>query len=280
MVLSLVAGIVFGLVPAFRALRRDLVTDLKDGGAAEQHTGRWLRSMLVIAQIALSMVLLIASGLLIRSASQVQKGTNFDPQHVLVLRLRPELPKYTQIYAKVDALVRRVHELLRAAPGIQSVGFMEGGEGLVWEWRSGHDAQLSLSAQFPVQTTGLQVRKQDVSPDFLRTLKIPKLQGRAFTEQNRFGSPRVAIINEALARHLWSVGPVVGRTVYVNGQPFQVVGVCADLQPHSSIYAPEPHLYLSYRQSNATREGDIRLAVRVTGDPVLFCRWCDERSNP
>ena len=157
---------------------------------------------------------------------------------------------------------------------------MEGGEGLVWEWRSGHDAQLSLSAQFPVQTTGLQVRKQEVSPDFLRTLKIPKLQGRAFTEQNRFGSPRVAIINEALARHLWSVGRVVGRTVYVNGQPFQVVGVCAVLQPHSSIYAPEPHLYLSYRQSNATREGDIRLAVRVAGDPVLFCRWCDERSNP
>ena len=96
MVLSLVAGIVFGLVPAFRALRRDLVTDLKDGGAAQQHTRRWLRSMLVIAQIALSMVLLIASGLLIRSASQVQKGTNFDPQHVLVLRLRPELLKYTQ----------------------------------------------------------------------------------------------------------------------------------------------------------------------------------------
>jgi cell division protein FtsX len=86
--------------------------------------------MLVIAQIALSMVLRIASGLLIRSTSQVQKGTNFDPQRVLVLRLRPELLKYTP--QKVDALVRRVHELLRAAPGIQSVGLMEGSEGLVW----------------------------------------------------------------------------------------------------------------------------------------------------
>jgi predicted permease len=268
--LSLVAGIVFGLVPAFRALRRDLVTDLKDGGSAEPHARGWLRSVLVIAQIALSMVLVIASGLLIRSASEVQEGTNFDPQHVLVLRLRPELLKYTP--QQVDALVRRVHHLLSEAPGIQSVGFMEGGEGVVWNWRSGRDAQVSLSAQSPVQAAGLQVHKQDVSPGFLQTLKIPILQGRAFSELDRSDSPRVAIVNQALAGHMWSAGPSVGRILYVDGQPFQVVGVCADLQPQNSVYAPEPHLYLAYWQSNATREGDIRLVIRVAGDPAFFLR--------
>ena len=270
MALSLIAGLVFGLVPAIRALRKDLVTDLKDGGPNEENTRGWLRSVLVVAQIAFSMVLVIASGLLIRSASEVQKGTNFDPQNVLLVRLRPELMKYTP--EQMDALVRRVYQVLSETPGIQSVGFMEGGEGLIWDWRSGRDAQVSVSAQKQAQPQGLHVRKQDVSADFLRTLRIPVLQGRDFNERDRIDSPRVVIVNQALARRVWPAQSAVGRILYVNGQPYQVAGVCADLQPASSSFAPEPHLYLSYWQSNATREGDIRLAIRVAGDPALYLR--------
>jgi macrolide transport system ATP-binding/permease protein len=263
--LTFLVGIIFGLLPAFRGLRQDLVTDLKDGGPTGQHTKGRLRSALVIGQIALSIVLVIASGLLVRSAAEIRKGTNFDPENAFVLRLRPELLKYAQ--PQVSALVQRVDQRLSATPGVESVAFMQGGEGLVWDWRSGRDAQVNLSAESRDLNTGLAVREQDVSGYFFHTLKTPMLRGREFTEQDRAGSPPVAVINEALAHRMWPRQAPVGRTLYVNSRPFQVIGVCADLQPPSPAYAQEPHLYLSYWQSNATREGDIRLLIRVRGDP-------------
>jgi predicted permease len=264
--LALITSITFGLVPAIRASRQNLVAELKGGGPSEQHARGWLRHVLVIGQVCLSMVLVIAAGLLIRSSLEVRRGTNFDPQHMIVLRLRPELTKYTQ--AQIDSLVRRVNERLSLTPSIQSVTFMEGGEGLVWEWRSGRDAQVSLPGQAQAPGFGLLVRKQDVSENFFRTLSVPLLQGREFGEQDRTGSPRVAIVNETLARSLWSVGSAVGHTVLINRELCQVIGVSADIQPQNSVHAPEPHLYLSYWQSNATREGDIRLAIRVAGEPA------------
>jgi predicted permease len=273
MALVVITGTLFGLVPSLRASRQDLVTELKEGGAVETRTRGWLSHALVIGQVALSMVLVIAAGLLIRSGIEVQRGTNFDPEHMIVLRLRPELTKYTQ--QQIDALVRRVDQRLSVIPGVQSVAFMEGGEGLVWDWRSGRDAQVSLPGQSPEASASLTVRKQDVGRDFFRTLRIPLLQGREFDKQDGSGSPPVAIVNRALAQRLWPDGSAVGRSVLIHSQPFQVtqlfqvIGVCADIQPRNSVHAPEPHVYLSYWQSNATREGDIRLAIRVTEDPVV-----------
>jgi putative ABC transport system permease protein len=125
----------------------------------------------------------------------------------------------------------------------------------------------------------LTVLKQDVAPNFFRTLRVPLLQGREFGEQDHSGSPRVVIVNHALAQRLWPNGAEVasgaGHIVLIHtpplqaAQPFQVIGVSADIQPGNALHAPEPHLYLSYWQSNATREGDIRLAIRVTEDPAL-----------
>jgi hypothetical protein len=94
------------------------------------------------------------------------------------------------------------------------------------------------------------------------------LQGREFGDQDRPGSPLVAIVNNTLAHRLWPNGSALGQTLFLNFQPFQVIGVSADLQPGTVVHVPEPHLYLSYWQSNAAREGDIRLAVRVAGDPA------------
>lgn len=271
MTLAVITGTLFGLVPALRASRQDLVTELKEGGTgAGQHGRGRLRHALVAGQLALSMVLAIACGLLIRSASEVLRGTNFDPAHMIVLRLRPELTKSTQL--QIDSLVRRVNQRLSVTPGVRSVAFMEGGEGLVWDWESGREVQASLTGQSAAQNTGLAVRKQDVGQGFFRTLRIPLREGREFNEQDRPGSPRVAVINEALARRLWPANEAVGRTVFINAQPFQVVGVSADLQPPNVLHPPEPHLYLSYWQSNATREGDIRMAIRMAGDPATSLR--------
>ncbi|HEX6495142.1 MAG TPA: ABC transporter permease [Acidobacteriaceae bacterium] len=265
MALVLIMGTLFGLVPARRASRQDLVSELKEGGT-ELRTKGWLSQVLVVGQVALSMVLVIAAGLLARSGVEVQRGTNFDPDHMIVLRVRPELTKYTQ--QQVDALVRQMDRRLKETPGVQSVAFMEGGEGLVWNWGDGRDATVSLLGHALTRGESLTVRKQDVGPDFFRTLKIPLLQGRQFEEQDRLGSPRVAIVNQAMAQRLWPDGSAMGRSVFVNAQPFQVIGISADIQPRNAIRAPEPHLYLSYWQSNATRQGDVRLAIRVAEDPA------------
>jgi len=265
--ITLVTGTLFGLIPAIRASRQDLVTELKDGGSNGQQVSGWLRHTLVIGQVALSMVLVVSAGLLVRSAVAAQRGTNFDPAHMVVLRLRPELTKDTP--QQVESLVRRVSQRLSMIPGVQSIAFMQGGEGLVWR-QNGRDAQIGLPGQQQTEPrSGLTVLKQDVSPNFFQTLRIPLLQGREFDEHDRPDSPRVAILNEALVLRLWPDNTVVGRTVIINGQPFQVAGVSADIQPPNPLHAPEPHLYLSYWQSNATREGDIRMAVRVAGDPAV-----------
>src|SRR5581483_6697914 len=96
--------------PSVRASRQDLVTELKEGGGVELRTKAWLSHALVIGQVALSMVLVIAAGLLIRSGIEVQRGTHFDPEHMIVLRVRPELLKYTQ--QQIDALVRDLDQRL------------------------------------------------------------------------------------------------------------------------------------------------------------------------
>jgi predicted permease len=268
--LALLTGTLFGVLPAIRASRQDLVTELKDGGSASQHTRSWLRQALVIGQLALSMVLVICSGLLVRSALQVRRGTNFDPDHMVVLRLRPELVKYTQ--TQTESLLRRVNQQLGGMAGIEAVAFMEGGEGLVWDWKSGRSAHVSLSAQPQDQHAGLEVHKQDVSEHFFRTLRVPLLQGREFREQDRAGTQLVAVVNQTLAQHLWPDKSAMGQTLFINTKPFQVVGVSADLQPENSTRASEPHVYLSYWQSNATGEGDIRFAVRVARDAAPALR--------
>jgi predicted permease len=266
MALILISGALCGLVPAIRASRQDLNTELKGGGPAGQPMGSWLRNLLVSGQIALCVVLVVTAGLLVRSAREVQRGTNFDPAHVVVLRLKPELVKYNA--QQVRALILGAVRSIRATPGVESVAYMEGGEGLVWSWHGGRDVQVSLSG--PMAATpesGLVVRKQDISPDFLRTLHTPLVAGREFTPQDGPDAPRVAVLNEALASRLWPQGTAVGRMVMIHGQPFQVIGVAADIQPPNGVFAPEPHIYFSYWQSNATSEGDIRIAVRVRGDP-------------
>ena len=265
--LTLIAGIFFGLLPALRAVRHDLVTDLKDGGATDQRTKGRMRSVLVIGQIALSIVLVIASGLLMRSAAQIGGGTNFDPQNALVVRLRPELLKYTP--QKIDALVRRVYQRLTGEPGVVSVAYMQGGEGLVWNWQNGRDAQVSLAPQSPGHGAGLEVLKQDVSSGFFDTLKTPLLRGRGIAGQDVAGSPPVVVINQALAQRIDPAGNLQpGQTLYIDSKPFQIAGICADLQPANPLHAPEPHIYLAYWQSNSTTEGDIRLVLRVHNDPA------------
>jgi predicted permease len=260
---AILTGVLFGLLPAIRATRRDLVTQLKEraGSPGTERRG-WLRQALVSAQVALSLVLLVSAGLMVRSSRTLLRGTNFDPEHVALLRIRPELLHYTPQQNQV--LFSRIPERLKTLPGVEAATFVRGGEGLMWNWENGREVQMNLPGA-PSHT--LEVRHQDIGVNFFGTLKIPLIEGRDFSERDDANAPLVVIVNSTLARQLWPNASAVGRTVAVNGRLAQVAGVAADMQPANSLEPPAPHLFLPFWQSDPTTEGDMRLALRVKADP-------------
>ena len=261
--LTIVTSVLFGLFPAIRASKQDLVTQLKEGsGAAGSQRSGWLRQFLVAGQVALSLVLLASAGLLARSSQALLRGTNFDPENVAVLRVRPEMLNYTP--HQNEQLFPRLIERLSSLPGVQAVTWVRGGEGLIWEWRSGREVRVNRPGS---PTDPFEVKHHDIGLNFFSTLRIPLLEGREFSEHDGPSSARVAIVNQTLAHRLWPNGSILGRNIIVNHQAAQVVGVARDIQPQNSLVPPDPYLFLPFWQSDPGKEGDIRLALRVQGDP-------------
>ena len=260
-VVAAVTGMAAALAPALQSSRDELVVALKDArGSDGSPCGSRLRHSLVIGQVALSLVLIVSSSLLVRSAMTITRGTHFDPSRVAVLRIRPELARFSD--ARAEAFARDASARLRRVPGVESVGMMIGGEGLVWEWGSGRSLSVSRPGAAP-----LTVVTQDVDEEFFSTLRIPIRSGRVFSGTDRHDAFRVAVANEALARALWPEGDVVGRTALVDDVPYRIVGTVADIQPLNAAASPAPHLYRAFWQTSADAKGDVRFAVRVVGLP-------------
>ncbi|HVH89646.1 MAG TPA: ABC transporter permease [Terriglobales bacterium] len=260
---TVITGILFGLLPAMRATRQDLVTQLKENaGAAGSQTRGWFRQGLVAAQVALSLTLLVSAGLLVRSSQAIRQGTNFDPRHIAVVRVRPELLSYSP--RQNEEFFHRAVERIKEIPGVEKVTFVRGGEGLIWEWSSGREVTVDLSGG---SAQAMRVRHHDIGLEFFTTLNIPLLEGRDFGEHDGANAPAVAILNQTLALRLWPQTSALGRRVMVNNQPVRVVGVAADIQPPNSLLSPAPYLFLPFWQSDPGKEGDMRLAIRVKGDP-------------
>ena len=260
---AIVTGLLFGLLPALRATRQDLVTQLKEGaGAAGSQRSGWLRQGLVAGQIALSLALLVSAGLLVRSSQTLRQGTNFDPEHMAVLRARTELLHYSP--QQNEEFFRQIVERLKSLPDVEAVTFVRGGEGLIWNSRNGRELKVSLPGG---EAQALQVKHHDIGLNFFPALRIPMLEGRDFNEHDGPNAPLVAILNQTLANRLWPHSSALGRRLVVNQQRVQVVGVAADTQPANSVEPPAPYLFLPFWQSDPGKEGDLRLAVRVKADP-------------
>ncbi|MCI0362998.1 MAG: ABC transporter permease, partial [Phycisphaerales bacterium] len=261
--LTIGAGFLSGLAPAIQSTRHDLIRALKDEGGSQSPRHNRLRSALVVGQVALSLALLISAGLLVRSASHVRHGENFDPQHVVALRLRPALRGYSP--EKAQAFTREVVRRLEATPGVQSVSLAKG---LGLAWLSSRAVRVSLPEQVQNRPEDqLQVEYHEIAPRFFETLKVPIIQGRDFNDGDGAGAPRVVIVNETLAKRMWPDGAPLGRILVVRDQPYQVVGVFKDAQLRNALEAPLPFLYLPYWQNNFSPQIDSRMIVRVAGDP-------------
>jgi putative ABC transport system permease protein len=258
--LTVLTGFLFGLAPAIQSTRHDLVSALKDEGRSQRSRhARW-RSALVVCQVALSLALLVSAGLLVRSAAHIRQGENFDPQHVVALRLRPSLPNY--VPEKAQAFTREAVRRLEATAGVQSVSLAKAS----MAWRSSGTVRVRLPEEPPNRPEDqLRVEYHEIAPRLFETLKIPLIQGRDFNNGDGAGAPRVVIVNETLARWTWPNGAPLENILIVNDQPYRVIGVIKDAQLRNATEAPLPFLYLPYWQNNLRPQIDSHIVARVAG---------------
>jgi putative ABC transport system permease protein len=259
--LTVATGTLFGLMPALQACSSDLNLALKSGATSGSNRKR-SRTVLVSAQIAFSLALLVGAGLLARSAARIEAGTNMDVHNVLGLRLPLSLVRYPA--AKANTFKREIVQRLRELPGVESVSLAKG-QGLVWH------AVLKARATLPGETYPKPedeplILFQQVAPDYFATLRIPFTAGRDFNDSDRPGSPPVAIVNETLASRISRYGAPLDRTILLEDRPYQIVGVVKDAQLRNATEGAAPLAYLPYWQDETLLEA--RMCIRVTGDPA------------
>lgn len=255
--LALIATLAFGLLPAFITSRAEPAEVLKSGTPGGG-TAR-ARVELVTVQVALTSMLLSGAVLLARSFSHLLHAQRFDAQHVALIRVRPEAAQFDTV--RSARYVRAVSGRIAALPGVEQVAFARG-SGFVWG-----ESPMEVAVGPARADTTTAVDAHFVSPDFFRTLRIPVLEGREFTDADGPRSPPVALVSQSLARILSASGDVVGRSVYAHGKEFRVIGVVPDYLVHMTGGRTPPMAFFAFWQHALGPEGDARFAVRVRGDP-------------
>jgi len=258
MATSLITGLAFGLIPAWRASGVDVFPALKEEGRSGSGGQRkaWLRNGLVVAQVTMSLVLLIFAGLAVRSlqnAGLVDPG--FNPENMVVgaldLRLNRKSPEQGVVF------FRDLIERLNATPGLQSASLV-GSTPLSLNIRlTRHSLQQGVSEQDAplVDTTR-------IWSGYFATMEIPLIKGREFTETDTDSSPSVAIVNESFAKVNWPNEDPIGKRVflgYPDLKPFEVVGVARDGKYRTLGEDPRPFIYTSLKQGY---EGSATVVVR------------------
>jgi putative ABC transport system permease protein len=251
------AGIIFGLAPAFQSARLDLHNALKSGNRNAGGSKHHLRQGLVIAEIALATVLVISAGLLIKSFSRLLSfDRGFRAENVLVVPLNlrgQDNPQFVAFFERVLAETR-------ALPGVESAALASrtplAGQGLRFPFSIEGRPALPPQ-QLPQAVVG------SITAEYFKTVGIPLLAGRAFNEQDRAGGPAVAIINQTLAKSFFAHSEPVGQRLQSEGQSILIVGVAADVTPEAGA-ASRPVLYRPFSQFPLGGS----LLLRTTSDPL------------
>ena len=263
---SLATGIIFGLAPALRSAWLDVISVLKDEGGIGGYRRSKLRSVLVVAQISVCLVLLISAGLCVRSLMNAQSiNPGFETRHVLMAELNPGSLGYSE--SKGRAFYQELIGRVEALPGVTSVstaGYLPlaGNEMMAG---AGPERQGVPAEGLPgIDTT-------DVGPGYFKTMGISLQQGREFTAQDGPGSPGVAIINEAMAKSYWPGENPVGQRLLVQNGPgpeshdsLEIVGVVETGKYRTLSEDPLPFFYRPILQMYHSK---LTLVVRAAGDP-------------
>jgi predicted permease len=256
---ALLAGLVFGLAPALQASRPDLVTALKGEISAQGAKGSRTSRVLVVGQMALSLVLLISAGLFIKNlqaSSQIDKG--FDSENMMVAAMDPSLQGYSQ--EETEVFYRELLDRVRAIPGVSVAAL---GESVPLSFSSS-DSRVDIPGYDPSPEERMSIRYNRVSPGYFAAMGIPMLQGREFEETDRADAPGVIIVNQHFADRFWPGENPIGKQVGSHGMDRTVVGVVPTGKYSTLSEEPLDHQYLPITQSFGAGQ---YLHVRTAGDP-------------
>ena len=243
--LSVLSGLLFGLTPALQASRPDLAEALKEAGSALSGGARpRLRRALVVSEVALALLLLVTTGLFLRSLSAAQAiNPGFERSNVLVFGFDTSGDvSGTRAIPFYGELLRRV----RSLPGVVSASYgnhvplgLEGGD---WE-------ETSVDGYVPGPGENMKIYVDDVWPGYFQTLKIPLLAGRDFLDLDAAGRQPVAIVNEAFAKRYLAGRSPLEATLRIGGAPMRIVGVIPSIKYRSLSEPATPHVYLPHLQA-------------------------------
>ncbi|MEP7272055.1 MAG: ABC transporter permease [Acidobacteriota bacterium] len=266
LVVTVITGVVFGLVPALQASRPNLNETLKEGGrgGTEGTRRQRLRSTLVVVEIALSLVLLVCAGLLIKSFVRLLGvDPGFNPQHVLVTGIGLSPTKYRDD-AQKGAFFNQLLAGLSSVPGVQAAGVTQA-------LPISGDYVLSFIVQGrPAYKPGEgpSTNYYSVSADYFKAMGIPLLRGRLFNDRDVQGAPRVAIINDAMAKKFFADEDPLGKRIHVSNGPEtfrEIVGVVGDVRQYGLDQAATVQTYEPQMQAPF---GGMTVVVRTAGEPT------------
>ena len=268
----ILTGVLFGLAPVFGISRIGVNDSLKQGRGSAARPRMKTRSILVIVEVALALVLLAGAGLMIKALQRVlHTNPGFNPDHVLTAQIRLTGRNYIDvsnwdksglnvIKPQVGFFCRQVLERIRALPGVESAALID------WLPLS-EDSQRGrpgvVTAGQPPVLPGQRphVLVSSVSSDYFRVMNIPLLKGRSITERDAEGAPWVAVINEAMARKFWPNQDAIGRVITLDStpgeRPREIVGIAGNVKQFALTAATQPEVYVSYAQQDTHSTAEL-----------------------
>ena len=265
---SLLTGVLFGLAPAWRATRLDLTTSLKESNRSSSGVSRSrLSKALVVAQVTMSLLLLVGAGLFIRTLRNLQQvEVGFNQERLLIFTLRPGANGYKD--ERLVQLYDQMFARLETIPGVRSATFGHvpllayniDSEGLILPGETAQSASLHLT------------NREIVRENYLDTMEIPLLRGRGFTSHDNASAPKVAIVSETLARKYFPDDDPIGKRVGFDfdaksGGQIEIVGIARDIKYTSQREEDTPLIYQPWLQQTDAL-GEMYFALRADGDPL------------
>ncbi len=262
---TLLTGVIFGLAPALQSSNPDLNETLKEGGRGSTGGRRQrVRSLLVVTEVALALVLLAGAGLMLKSFWRLQQvDPGFNAENALVVNVNLPPSKYADAQQQA-AFFRQLLERTATLPGVQAVGATQSMPiindfilGLVIEGRPPAAPGDEPSTNYYA-----------ISPDYFRAMGIPLIRGRAFTERDTTGAPRVAIVNETFARRFFPDEDPIGKRIHVTNGPEtfrEIVGIVGDVRHYGLEREAPAQAYEPYLQQPFA---GMSIVVRTAADPA------------
>ena len=267
---TLLAGLLFGLLPAFNSSRRDVISELREG-AHESASGARMRTraVLVVAEMALGVIVLAGAGLLLRTFVGLQRiALGFQPERVLTLRVIPRGPRYKEL-SQLTAFYRQVSDRLNALPGVRAAA----GITFLPLSMQGRTTGIGIEDQGPTSPAQLPfVDFRSVSPGYFAAMQIPLLRGRDVSWNDTQQAPLIAVVSETMAQKFWAnsdaigkrfkLGPVQGRDPWIT-----VIGVAGNVHQLQLQGVARPAIYLAATQDAGTGDTLRDWTIQTAGDP-------------